>query len=42
MLARGLLPDFSAGALAELDGIHEPATRAEDRPAICEILSGVP
>jgi len=30
MLARGLLPDFSAGALAELDGIHEPATRAEE------------
>ena len=30
MLARGLLPDFSAGALAELDGIHEPATRAQE------------
>lgn len=30
MLARGLLPDFSADALAELDGIHEPATRAEE------------
>ena len=30
MLARGLLPDFSAGALAELDGIHEPATRAKE------------
>jgi VacB/RNase II family 3'-5' exoribonuclease len=30
MLARGLLPDFSADALAELDGIHEPATRAKE------------
>ncbi|HWH79597.1 MAG TPA: RNB domain-containing ribonuclease, partial [Candidatus Binatus sp.] len=29
MLARGLLPDFSAAALAELDGIHGPATHAE-------------
>ena len=28
MLERGLLPDFSPRALAELDGIHEPATRA--------------
>lgn len=26
MLERGLLPDFSPQALAELDGIHEPAT----------------
>ena len=24
MLERGLLPDFSRQALAELDGIHEP------------------
>jgi len=29
MLERGLLPDFSLQALAELDGIHGPATRAE-------------
>ena len=29
MLERGLLPDFSPQALAELDGIHGPATRAE-------------
>src|SRR6185295_2474811 len=28
MLERGLLPDFSLQALAELDGIHGPATRA--------------
>ena len=30
MVERGLLPDFSPQALAELDGIHEPATRAEE------------
>jgi len=30
MLARGLLADFSANALAELDGIHGPATGAEE------------
>ena len=30
MLERGLLPDFSPQALAELDGIHGPATRAEE------------
>ena len=30
MLERGLLPDFSPHALAELDGIHEPATQAEE------------
>jgi VacB/RNase II family 3'-5' exoribonuclease len=30
MLARGLLPDFSPAALAELDAIHGPATRAEE------------
>jgi exoribonuclease R len=29
MLERGLLPDFSPNALVELDGIREPATRAE-------------
>jgi VacB/RNase II family 3'-5' exoribonuclease len=29
MLERGLLPDFSPSALTELDGIHGPATRAE-------------
>ncbi len=29
MLERGLLPDFPRQALAELDGIHGPATRAE-------------
>ena len=29
MLERGLVPDFSAQALAELDGIHGPATRTE-------------
>ena len=29
MLERGLLPDFSPHALAELDGIREPAMRAE-------------
>jgi exoribonuclease-2 len=29
MIERGLLPDFSPQALVELDGIHEPATRAE-------------
>jgi VacB/RNase II family 3'-5' exoribonuclease len=29
MLERGLLPDFSPQALAELDGIHGPATLAE-------------
>ena len=28
MLARGLVPDFPAPALAELDGIHGPATQA--------------
>ncbi len=32
MIERGLLPDFSRDALAELDGIHGPATRAE-KPA---------
>jgi len=30
MLERGLVPDFSARALAELDKIHEPATRVEE------------
>src|SRR5438132_3924925 len=30
MLERGLLPDFSAQALAELDAIHGPATRAQE------------
>src|SRR5512143_4023735 len=30
MLERGLVPDFPAQALAELDGIHGPATRAEE------------
>ena len=30
MLERGLLPDFSPQALAELDTIHGPATRAEE------------
>src|ERR1700690_1917192 len=29
MLEKGLVPDFPAPALAELDGIHGPATRAE-------------
>ena len=27
MIERGLLPDFSRDALAELDGIHGPATQ---------------
>jgi len=30
MLERGLFPDFPVRALAELDGIHGPATRAEE------------
>jgi len=30
MLERGLVPDFPLQALAELDGIHGPATRAEE------------
>src|SRR5664280_1153372 len=30
MLERGLVPDFPVEALAELDGIHGPATRAEE------------
>ena len=30
MLARGLLPDFSPAALAELDAIHGPATLAQE------------
>jgi len=30
MIERGLLPDFSAEALAELDGIQRPATRTEE------------
>ena len=30
MLERGLVPDFPVQALAELDGIHGPATRAEE------------
>ena len=30
MLERGLLPDFPLQALAELDRIHGPATRAEE------------
>jgi len=30
MLERGLLPDFPSQALAELDGIHGPATRTEE------------
>ncbi len=30
MLERGLLPDFSPQAIAELDGIHGPATQAEE------------
>jgi exoribonuclease-2 len=30
MMERGLFPDFSPQALAELDGIHGPATRAEE------------
>jgi exoribonuclease-2 len=32
MLERGLLPDFSLQALAELDAIHGPATRTEESP----------
>jgi exoribonuclease R len=30
MLERGLVPDFPPPALAELDGIHGPATRTEE------------
>jgi len=30
MFERGLVPDFSVQALAELDGIHGPATRVEE------------
>jgi VacB/RNase II family 3'-5' exoribonuclease len=30
MMERGLFPDFSAQALAELDGIHGPAKRTEE------------
>ena len=30
MLERGLVPDFPVQALAELDGIHGPATRTEE------------
>ena len=30
MLERGLVPDFPIEALAELDGVHGPATRTED------------
>ncbi len=30
MLQRGLVPDFPARALAELDGVHGPATRTAD------------
>jgi exoribonuclease-2 len=30
MLERGFFPDFSPQAIAELDGIHGPATRTED------------
>jgi exoribonuclease-2 len=30
MLEKGLVPDFPAQALAELDGIHGPATRTEE------------
>ena len=30
MLERGLVPDFTIQALAELDGIHVPATRTEE------------
>jgi exoribonuclease-2 len=30
MAERGLFPDFSPGAIAELDGIHGPATRTEE------------
>ncbi len=30
MIERGLLPDFSSQALAELDKIHGPATKAEE------------
>jgi VacB/RNase II family 3'-5' exoribonuclease len=30
MLERGLVPDFPVQALAELDGIHAPATRVEE------------
>ena len=40
MLERGLLPDFSPQALAELDGIHRPATLVKKRRVISEILSG--
>jgi VacB/RNase II family 3'-5' exoribonuclease len=32
MVERGLLPDFSPQALAELDGIQGPAIRAEESP----------
>jgi hypothetical protein len=31
MLDRGLVPDFPLQALAELDGIHGPATPTEER-----------
>jgi len=30
MIERGFLPDFSPQAIAELDGIHRPATRTEE------------
>jgi exoribonuclease-2 len=30
MIERGFFPDFSPGAIAELDGIHGPATRTEE------------
>jgi hypothetical protein len=46
MLERGLVPDFPVQALAELDGIHRPATRAEestrdlDPPTVAEAMPG--
>jgi hypothetical protein len=40
MIERGLLPDFSVQAIAELDGIHGAVTMMKNRRVISRILHG--
>src|ERR1039457_6937495 len=42
MLEKGLVPDFPPQALAELDGIHGPATQVEGGRVISGTFSGAP
>src|SRR5208337_821811 len=42
MQERGLLPDFSASVLAELDAIRGPAVATDELPGSLRDLSGLP